>query len=246
MRRLTRLIAASAAVAAIGSAPAWASSAASLPLYEGSSAFPEIVDASGPETYAWEVSLARGQALRQVDERSAEVYYVESGQVAFAIEATKAHDAAGADVPTTLEASQPNVVTLVVHHLSGNPLDEGAPFAYPVAPWTPWVVIGQGQIGSAPLLESAEVVERAIEWESPAAQLPRMSPPPLRCRVPSLFGRSLRASRRALRNAHCAVGRVATRKTRTARPGRVVKQTPRPGTTMAHGAGVSVVVARSG
>ena len=49
-----------------------------------------------------------------------------------------AHDAVGKSVPTTLEVSPPNVVTLTVHHRAGNPAAGGAPFTYPIFEGSGW------------------------------------------------------------------------------------------------------------
>lgn len=185
MGRLSVSIAALTALAAI----ALPATAAAHPLYEGALTFPDIADASGAEDYSWEVELSDDQALRAVDPDHAEVYYVDgdgvSGdeQVVLTITAPEARDAAGADVPTTLGVSEGNVLTLTVHHRAGDPLAEGAPFDYPVVQGPAWVVIGEGHIVPAPLLESVADTQRAIEWNSPAAQPPPMPAPPPRCRV---------------------------------------------------------------
>jgi len=69
------------------------------------------------------------------------------------------------------------------------------------------------------------------------------APLPAKCRVPRVTGKSLLAARRAIRRAHCSVGRV--RYTRSARTrGRVVRQSPRAGTRLARGGRVNLVVSR--
>jgi hypothetical protein len=61
------------------------------------------------------------------------------------------------------------------------------------------------------------------------------------CRVPKLKGKSLKAARKALYRADCALGAVKRAK---GRRGRVVKQRPRPGKVLASGSRVTVFVGR--
>jgi hypothetical protein len=63
------------------------------------------------------------------------------------------------------------------------------------------------------------------------------------CVVPKLKGKRLRAAKKALRNANCAVGKVARKKS-TVRPGRVIKQRPKPKTTLPAGSKVTLTVSR--
>lgn len=65
---------------------------------------------------------------------------------------------------------------------------------------------------------------------SPATKL--TSPPPVRCHVPKLKGRKLKASKKALRKAHCKLGKVRKRRGAQARTGRVVKQSRNPRTVL--------------
>lgn len=63
------------------------------------------------------------------------------------------------------------------------------------------------------------------------------------CVVPRVQGRKMAAAQKAIRRAHCRVGRV--RKARSQRPsGRVIKQTPRAGKRLPLGAKVNLVVSR--
>jgi hypothetical protein len=63
------------------------------------------------------------------------------------------------------------------------------------------------------------------------------------CVVPRVQGRKMVAARKAIRRAHCRVGRV--RKARSQRPsGRVIAQTPRAGKRLPLGAKVNLVVSR--
>jgi hypothetical protein len=98
--------------------------------------FPTIHGPSDPEEFSWEVILAEGAYLESVDDQTAEVYY-ENGHPAFGIDAEPAHDAVGTTVPTSLEVSEGDVITLVVHHRAGNPT-AGAPFTYPILEGQGW------------------------------------------------------------------------------------------------------------
>jgi PASTA domain len=63
------------------------------------------------------------------------------------------------------------------------------------------------------------------------------------CVVPRVQGRKMAAARKAIRRAHCRVGRV--RKARSLRPsGRVIAQTPRAGKRLPLGAKVNLVISR--
>lgn len=241
MRRLS--ISAAATLAVVSALPGPVGAAP--PTFDGSLSFPVIEGPSDPEAYSWEVVLGEGQELKSIDDRHAAVYY-DDEHIASSITAEPAHDASGSSVPTSLAVSAGNVLTLTVHHREGNPLAEGQPFDYPVTQGQGWVEIGGGTVVVAPLDDDEwRKLREQIERANTAAQLPPMPPSP-RCHVPDLSGRSLRASRRLLRNAHCTVRQVGTRKGATARTGRVVKQSPRPGATRAKGAGVSVVLGQAG
>jgi hypothetical protein len=140
--------------------------------------------------------LYEGQYLQQLDETHAGVFY-EEGHPAFSIEAVAAHAADGATVPTTLAVSQPNVITLTVHHRAGNPAAGGAPFDYPV-------IAGSGWEGGF----QTHIVE------GPPGEMP---PAPPTCVVPDLTNRTLRASRKILHRAHCRLGRVRGERRREVR-----------------------------
>ena len=64
------------------------------------------------------------------------------------------------------------------------------------------------------------------------------------CRVPKLTGKKLAAAARALDAAHCGLGKVARRKGPAAAKGKVVGQGKKPGTVLADGATVTVVLGR--
>lgn len=69
------------------------------------------------------------------------------------------------------------------------------------------------------------------------------NPSPLRCRVPRVIGKRLVKARQMIRIAHCSVGRVRYLRSARAR-GRVVRQAPRAGKTLAKGARVNLYVSR--
>lgn len=211
------VLAAFAALLVFVPANAWA---ADVPPYEGGMGFPNISDSTGPEEFTWEVQLGEDQELRQIDDRHAAVYYVDSEHVAFGIQAEAAHDADGATVPTTLAVIQPNLITLTVHHRAGNPAAGGAPFDYPV-------VAGEGWEGG---FQTHEVV-------MPPPETVVVNPPLVRCEVPGLRGKSLKAARKLLKQASCRLGPVRGERARGAK---VVRQFRKAGKSLAAGTEVGV------
>lgn len=186
--------------------------------------FPEIHGPPGPEEYSWEVTLLEGQRLRSVGSQEAEVLY-EDGVVDETIQAESAHDAEGAAVPTSIGVSEPNIVTLTVHYLGGNPAANGAPFVYPI-------IAGPG----------FEVGDSTVEVLVPESEKAPETSPQGSCLVPTLKGRSLKALKRRLRKADCRLGRVKKLKGATAKTGLVVRQNPEPGLKLAPGATVRVTL----
>lgn len=133
-------------VAAIAIAPGSAVAGESgFPPFDGLMSFPAIDEVSGPQEFSWEVTPAEGQELESVDSLHARVYFTEDQTTAFEITAERAHDAKGAEVPTSLEVRLGNVITLLVHHRAGNPAAGGAPFDYPIAAGGGW------ELGSQPV-----------------------------------------------------------------------------------------------
>jgi hypothetical protein len=174
----------------------------------------------GPEDaddYCWEVQLAEGQELRQIDDQHAAVFYTEPEHQAFGIEAAAAHDAEGTAVPTTITVSGENLITLTVHHRAGNPAAGGAPFQYPVIAGVGWEGGFQTELVQGPPAETE------LRKPPPATAAPVETPAP-QCQVPSLDGRSLRAARRALRRAGCALGPIRGERARGARVVRQYRQ----------------------
>ncbi|HEY5943604.1 MAG TPA: hypothetical protein VIT89_12195 [Solirubrobacterales bacterium] len=195
-----------------------------LPSYDGAMTFQSIPDPDGPEEYSWEVNLGEGQDLRQVDGRNAAVYYTESEHLAFSIQAIEAHDAIGTTVPTSLTVTQPNIITLTVHHRSGNPAVGGASFDYPVNAGSGW----EGGI-QAHLIEGPPSVV-------PSGSLYVQAPAPS-CFVPDVVGLTLKASRRQLRRSNCNLGEVRGERLRGAR---VVRQFRKAGRSLPVGTQVGV------
>jgi hypothetical protein len=152
--------------------------------------FPAIQGPEGLEEYSWEVKLGADQELRAIDETHAGVFWTGENTMAMSIVAQKAHDAEGATVPTTLAVTQPNIITLTVHHRS-------APFHYPVMAGVGW--------------------EGGFHTEAATVLPGEQSPPVPTCTVPDLTGRTLRASRKMLHRAHCKLGRVRGERLRGAR-----------------------------
>jgi hypothetical protein len=169
-----------------------------LPTFTGDMRFQAIQGRDGPEEFSWEVKLGEEQALRAIDDQTAEVYYTDPEEHhALSITAEPAHDADGTTVPTTLTVTQPNIITLTVHHRDGS-------FAYPVSAGAGW----EGGIRTEP------AVILMPGGEGAATPLPT-------CVVPDLTGRSLRASRKLLHQSHCRLGAIRGERVRTAH---VVKQ----------------------
>jgi hypothetical protein len=162
------------------------------------------------------------QELRQVDSRRVQIYY-EDGHSALTISAEAAHDAVGTSVPTTLEATGEDIITLTVHHRAGNLKADGAPFDYPVLAGPGWEGGFQTVIVQMPPAEPLDVTP--LEEDH--------------CVVPALRGKSLRASRRLLASSGCGLGRVIHKRI-SAKSVHVFGQSPWAGATLKPGALVSV------
>jgi hypothetical protein len=76
-----------------------------------------------------------------------------------------------------------------------------------------------------------------------SATAPPTAPQSVKCRVPKLRGRTLARAKRLLRHANCRLGRVTRKPIAGVRAGRVVRSTPRAGSTRPAGARVAVRVA---
>jgi len=89
--------------------------------------------------------------------------------------------------------------------------------------------------------EDTDTVELASACTPPPAPPP---PPPLRCRVPKVVGQRLTAAKTRLIRAHCRVGRVTKKRSRAAKRGRVLSQTPKPGKTLGRGGRVALKIGK--
>jgi hypothetical protein len=214
---------------------------AELPTYDGGMTFPDIWDASDPEDYSWEVDLEEDQELVQIDDHSAVVYYLPpSGHVALSISAAPAHDAIGTSVPTTLEVTDGNIVTLTVHHRAGNPKAGGAVFDYPIIAGEGWEGGFQTSIVQMPPAEADPRAQREREAREASE---REAFKNSHCVVPSLKGRSLRTSRKLLARSGCNLGRATLRQATSPKNARVVSQSRWTGTVLKPGATVGIRLA---
>jgi hypothetical protein len=82
-----------------------------------------------------------------------------------------------------------------------------------------------------------------VVFVPPQAPPLRPAPPPLRCVVPSVTGRTLARAKAALEARSCALGRVSRAASKT-RAGIVIAQRPRAGSIRARGAKVALMVSR--
>ncbi|HEX6680654.1 MAG TPA: PASTA domain-containing protein [Gaiellaceae bacterium] len=71
-----------------------------------------------------------------------------------------------------------------------------------------------------------------------------LNPPPLTCRVPNVRGKKLAPARRAVTKAHCRVGKVRRKVSKKVKRGRVISQSPKPGTRLQSLGKVNLVVSR--
>lgn len=69
---------------------------------------------------------------------------------------------------------------------------------------------------------------------------PTVTPVTPSCTVPKLTGKKLKAAKKKIRAAHCKVGHVGKKKGVTAKTGKVVKQSPKPGTVRGAGSKVAI------
>jgi hypothetical protein len=219
-----------------------AANAGPLPPYDGAMSFPDIKEPSGPQDFSWQVSLSEDQALEQLDDQTALVYYEPGHEPAFTINATLAHDAIGTNVPTSLAVSDGDVITLTVHHRDGNPLAGGAPFAYPIIAGAGWeggfqthqIVVGppdEAELRALRELHEREAREAASRQEEAEA-----------CIVPRLKGKSLRVAKTQLRLAHCRPGALIAKRGKRLSSARVIGEHPRSGAALSPGAAVDLTL----
>jgi hypothetical protein len=204
-------------------------------LDEGGMVLGTITGPEASEEYPFRVDLGEEQFLEQVSATEVDADYPGHSR-AFAINAEEAHDAVGAAVPTTLEVTGREVVTLTVHHREGNPAAAWAPFDYPVVGGSGWP--GGFRTIVVPMENPFAEAERKIIEANPPATLEPL--PVITCKVPTLRGYYLRGAKNRLRAAHCRVGAVYFAAGATAGKGKVVKQFHSAGTELAAGAPVAV------
>jgi hypothetical protein len=77
-----------------------------------------------------------------------------------------------------------------------------------------------------------------------ASQVVTVPPPPRRCVVPRLRGKTLKKAKAALKTAHCSLGKVTRKRNSKVKKGRVISQQPTPGTRKGSGFRVTVVLSR--
>ncbi|HKZ12611.1 MAG TPA: PASTA domain-containing protein [Solirubrobacterales bacterium] len=190
--------------------------------------FPQITSPAAPEEYKHRLDqLGPGRYAELIDED--EIVIFREGHEAIGwVHPDLAHDADGANVPTSLSLREGEWAVLTVHHREGNPLAGGAPFVYPVTGGAGWA--GGYFVG---------VVEMN-EPKPPASAAPSPPVPPTPCTVPSLHNLSLKSAKARLRAANCSIGQVRLAPTATEGKGKVVKQFRAAGTELAAGAPVAV------
>jgi hypothetical protein len=83
-----------------------------------------------------------------------------------------------------------------------------------------------------------------VVYQPPAPPPPTTTPVVAKCHVPRLKGMKLPAAEKALRNAHCKVGKVKHVSSRKLARGRVMSTTPRAGRRLPAGTKIDVVVSK--
>ncbi len=67
-----------------------------------------------------------------------------------------------------------------------------------------------------------------------------------KCHVPKVVGEKLSEAKTKIRSGHCSVGPITRKTSSTAKRGRVLSQSPKPGETKARGAKVGLKVGKGG
>jgi PASTA domain len=239
------LLCALVASLAMAVAPAAAEAPDSAPvrsISEGGFTIAMITGPEAPEEYPILMELGPRQELRQESETRVGIYYKETGVRGFSVESPEAHDAEGATVPTTLEKTGEDEVTMTYRFRAGNPAAGGAPFVYPTTDGPGWS--GGWQSFSELIPGELERADKQVIEANPPA--PTEPPPTPTCKVPALRGYSLRGAKNRLRAAHCEIGVVHLAAGATAGKGKVVKQFHAAGTELAAGAPVAVKLGAGG
>jgi hypothetical protein len=134
------------------------------PIYDGIQEFQSIRTSGAPETYSWKVQLHGEQSLKAIDEQQAGIFYPEESSeawLAMTITAEEAHDAIGKTVPTSLNVSEGNILTLTVKHKGGG-------FVYPITAGPTWQTGYETYIVKGPPTKQEEEEAEsnsALTWE---------------------------------------------------------------------------------
>lgn len=83
-----------------------------------------------------------------------------------------------------------------------------------------------------------------VVYQPPAQSVPPPPPPPAKCKVPRTKGMKLAAAKRALRGAHCQVGRIQHERSKKEPEGRVLSTSPMPGRSFAAGHRVELFLSK--
>jgi hypothetical protein len=83
-----------------------------------------------------------------------------------------------------------------------------------------------------------------VAYQPPAPPPPPPRPLTVKCKVPRTKGMKLPAAERALRRAHCRVGRIKHVSSKKTAKGRVMSTTPRAGRSLAAGTKVALSVSK--
>jgi hypothetical protein len=149
-------------------------------------------------------------------------------------------------------------VTAPIAALSGSATG-GAGFAsisvggqtVPVSPsgaWSANIPLGAGSnLITAVATDRAGVSVQAqvtVVYLPPPAPTPTPAPPAITCTVPKTKGMKLPAAQRALRRAHCEVGKIRSVRSKRLARGRVIRTNPPAGRRLPDGAAVALVVSK--
>jgi hypothetical protein len=196
----------------------------------GGRGFPPITSAASPEEYEQQVDFEGLDPIHTIEQIGPEEIVVKDseGDTVEWFHLEPAHDAVGANVPTSLRLDGKEVILTVQHH-EGNPAAGGAPFTYPI-------VSGKGWEGG--------FFTGIVEMPSPVPieTAPSSAPAPIvpTCRVPALRGFGLPTVKRLLLGSDCGVGGVHLARGATRGKGKVVKQVRAAGTELTAGTPVAI------
>jgi Glucodextranase, domain B/PASTA domain len=108
--------------------------------------------------------------------------------------------------------------------------------------WTAQVPLSSGtNMITAVATDGAGATAQA---QVPVVYNPPPPPPVVKCDVPKTKGMKLNAAEKALRRAHCKLGKIKREKSRTVRRGRVASTTPRAGRVLKAGSKIELFVSK--